>query len=68
MALEKAELAPEDVWYIGGPYECDIKGALSAGLFPIWYVGAIDLPYTEDKNILTVKYWNGLKQRMEIQD
>ena len=65
LALEKAELAPEEVWYIGDQYECDIKGALSAGLFPIWYVGAIDLPYTEDKNILTVKAWNELKQRME---
>ena len=65
LALEKAELAPEDVWYIGDQYECDIKGALSAGLFPVWYIGAIDLPYIEDKNILTVKSWNELKQRME---
>ncbi|MDE6016854.1 MAG: HAD family hydrolase [Acetatifactor sp.] len=46
LALEKAELAPEDVWYIG----------------------AIDVPYTEDNSILTVKSWNELKQRMEIQD
>ena len=65
LALEKAELAPEEVWYIGDQYECDIKGALSTGLFPVWYIGAIDLPYTEDKNILTVKSWNALKQRME---
>ena len=65
LALEKAELAPEDVWYIGDQYECDIKSALNAGLFPIWYIGAIDLPYTEDKNILTVKSWNELKQRMK---
>ena len=68
LALEKAELAPEDVWYIGDQYECDIKGALSAGLFPVWYIGAIDLPYIEDKNILTVKSWNELKQIMEAQD
>ena len=68
LALEKAELAPEDVWYIGDQYECDIKGALSAGLFPVWYIGAIDLPYTEDKDILTVKSWNELKQRMETQN
>lgn len=66
LALEKAELAAEDVWYIGDQYECDIKGALHAGLFPVWYVGAIDLPYTEDEDILTVKSWEELKQRMEI--
>ena len=65
LALEKAELAPEDVWYIGDQYECDIKGALSAWLFPVWYVGAVDSPYTEDKDILMVKSWNELKQRME---
>ena len=65
LALEKAELDPEDVWYIGDQYECDIKGALGAGLFPVWYIGAIDLPYTENKNILTVNSWNELRHRME---
>ena len=65
LALEKAELAPEEVWYIGDQYECDVKGALGAGLFPVWYIGAIDLPYTEDKSILTVSSWNELIQRME---
>ncbi len=66
LALEKAGLQPDEVWYIGDQYECDVKGSLNAGLFPIWYIGAIDLPYTADKNILTVTNWNELKQRMEI--
>ena len=65
LALEKAELQPNEVWYIGDQYECDIKGSLKAGLFPVWYIGAIDLPYTEDENILTVKDWEELKLRME---
>lgn len=65
LALEKAELQPNEVWYIGDLYECDVKGSLEAGLFPVWYIGAIDVPYTEDKNILTVKTWDELKQRME---
>lgn len=65
LALEKAELAPKDVWYIGDQYECDIKGASGAGLFPVWYIGAIDLQYTEDKDILMVKNWRDLRQRME---
>ncbi len=47
-------------------YECDVKGALNAGLLPIWYIGAIDLPYTEDKNILTVKTWSEIKRYMEV--
>lgn len=65
LALEKAELQPDEVWYIGDQYECDVKGSLNAGLLPIWYIGAIDLPYTEDINILTVKKWNEIERYME---
>jgi putative hydrolase of the HAD superfamily len=65
LALEKAELQPDEVWYIGDQYECDVKGSINAGMVPIWYIGAIDLPYTEDKNILTITDWNELRQRME---
>ncbi len=65
LALEKAGLQPDEVWYIGDQYECDVKGALNAGLLPIWYIGAIDLPYAEDKKILTVTNWNELRKRME---
>jgi len=71
LALEKAQLRPDEVWYIGDQYECDVKGSLNAGMFPIWYIGAVDLPYTVeevhslDKNILTVTDWNDLRQRME---
>lgn len=65
LALEKAGLQPDEVWYIGDQYECDIKGSLNAGLFPVWYIGAVDLPFQEDKKILTVTDWEELKQRME---
>lgn len=61
LALEKAQLLPEDVWYVGDQYECDVKGAAGAGLFPVWYIGAIDLPYEEHKEILTVRNWKELE-------
>ena len=64
LALEKAGLAPEDVWYIGDQYECDIKGAQGAGLFPVWYIGAIDMPYEEREEILTVRDWQELEKMM----
>lgn len=64
LALEKAELQSDEVWYIGDQYECDVKGSLNAGLFPVWYTGAIDLPYEEDKNILTVGNWDELARQM----
>ena len=65
LALEKAGLKPDEVWYIGDQYECDIKGAINAGLFPVWYIGAIDLPYTEDKSVMTVISWNELMHEMD---
>lgn len=71
LALEKTQLQPDEVWYIGDQYECDVRGSLNAGLLPIWYIGAIDLPYTMekghsiDKNIITVTDWNELRVQME---
>ncbi len=65
MALEKAELQPDEVWYIGDQYECDVDGSLKAGQLLEWYIGAIALSHTGDKSILTVTDWNELRQRME---
>lgn len=65
LALEKAELKPSQVWYIGDQYECDIKGASNAGLFPVWYTGAIDTASPEDETILTVTSWKKLMELME---
>lgn len=64
LALEKAGCKPEEVWYIGDQYECDIKGAENAGIFPVWYIGAIDLPYTEQEGVLTVETWEELMGMM----
>lgn len=64
LALEKADLKPEEVWYIGDNYTCDVKGARSAGIFPVWYIGAIDLPYEEKEDVLTVRSWAELRDLM----
>lgn len=60
LALEKAELQPEEVWYIGDQYQCDIVGASAAGLFPVWYIGAIDMKYESKEDILTIEHWKEL--------
>lgn len=60
-ALDKAELKPEEVWYIGDNYECDIEGAKNAGLFPVWYLGATDKQQELKEGILTVKSWEEVK-------
>lgn len=62
LALEKSGLKPEEVWYIGDQYQCDIVGAKEAGLFPVWYIGAIDLKYEPKDDILTIKDWKELAE------
>lgn len=59
--LEKSELRPDDVWYIGDQYECDIVGAKSVGIFPIWYRGAINMPYEEKEDVLIIADWKELQ-------
>ncbi len=63
LALEKADLQPEEVWYVGDQYQCDIVGAKEAGLFPVWYIGAIDMKYEPREGVLTIENW---KELMEI--
>lgn len=61
LALEKAGLHPEDVWYIGDSYQCDVVGARNAGLFPVWYIGASENPQGEN-DVLTVCAWEQLSR------
>lgn len=65
LALEMADLSPEDVWYIGDDYKCDVEGAKNAGLFPVWYVGARNTPVEPDADVLTVRSWKELQARMD---
>ena len=65
LALEKANLRAEEVWYIGDDYECDVAGARNAGIFPIWYVGAVDSPYEEKEDVLKIRAWKELQEWME---
>lgn len=60
-ALEKAGLKPEEVWYIGDNYECDVVGATNAGLFPVWYQGATEKTQEPKEGILSVRSWAEVK-------
>lgn len=65
LALQRAGLEPEDVWYIGDQYKADVEGARNAKITPVWYAGAIDLPYEEKDDVLTVRSWAELKECLE---
>lgn len=63
IALRKAQLSTDKVWYCGNNYFYDIGGAYKSGLYPIWYKGAkwesenegVNYPNTE------IYDWNELK-------
>lgn len=65
LALEKADLEAEEVWYIGDDYECDVVGARNAGIFPVWYLGAVDMPYEEKEDVMKIRAWEELREWME---
>ncbi len=68
LALEKAGLKAENVWYIGDNYECDIVGALNSGIMPVWYTGAVGKPYKEKESIFTIKSWHMLEEKIQELD
>jgi len=37
LALAKAGLPPEDVWFCGDSSRCDVEGSYAVGMFPVWY-------------------------------
>ena len=67
LALEKAGLEPEDVWYIGDDYECDVVGARTAGLFPVRYTGAVNGAYERKNDVTEIGSWAELREFIENQ-
>jgi len=43
LALKKSGLESGEVWYCGDNARADIEGAANAGIFPVWYEGAVAL-------------------------
>lgn len=61
LALEKARLRPEEVWYAGDNYAADVIGARSAGLFPVLYRGAASKRAEEREDVTTISSWSQLR-------
>lgn len=50
IALQKAGLSAEDVWYCGDNPQNDVEGAAQVGIFPVWYDNSIDKDYIDRAN------------------
>ncbi len=69
VALEKAALAPEDVWFCGDTYDKDIEGAKKAGLYAVLYQGLAEgstqrrpIQETAAQDIPVITDWNDFIQ------
>lgn len=64
IALTKTDLSPEEVWFVGDNYECDVIGSRNAGMFPVWYTGENGKCHDKKEDVLTVKSWQDLMEKM----
>ncbi len=64
LALEKAGLKPEDAWYVGDNYACDVVGARNTGMFPIWYKGAMDFEQVDHEDVIKIQSWTELTEML----
>lgn len=51
IALKKANLRAEDVWYCGDNPQADIEGAAQVGIYPVWYDNDTEKNYKDRSNI-----------------
>jgi putative hydrolase of the HAD superfamily len=63
IAVKKMGLEESDIWFVGDKPEYDIKGALDAGLYPVWYNWQ-DKPGTIDGDYLEIKSLDELKSEI----
>lgn len=72
IALRKAGLNAEEVWYCGDSPECDVDGSSQTGIFPVWYDNQEITDFSVEKNKipptckhLHIKDWTQLIAYME---
>jgi len=64
IAVNKMELAQSDIWFIGDNVEYDIRGALNAGLYPVWYNWRNESVSMDDE-VLEIRSMQELRQNIE---
>ena len=60
MALRKARLSAEQVWFCGDTFETDVVGAASAGILPILYGNQDHARSADDPAYLAISDWRQL--------
>ena len=68
LALRKARLKPNEVWYCGDNAYYDVEGALNMGIFPVWYKGALQEHNkgVPEKDCFTINDWEELMDYIRL--
>jgi len=72
LALRKAELSADEVWFCGDHTKCDVAGAMNAGIFPVWFHSHFECVYRDksldvrpDFDHLYIRDWQELIEVLE---
>ncbi len=67
LGLRKAGLPAGEVWYCGDYAYFDVDGAARAGIFPVWYRGAVEAGNKKQpkSDCLTINDWKDLIEYLE---
>ena len=65
LALRKAGLSADEVWYCGDNPQADVEGSSQVGIFPVWYDNSLECDYrdkpketTPDCEHLHIQEWD----------
>jgi putative hydrolase of the HAD superfamily len=64
IAIKKMGLEPSDIWFIGDNVEYDIRGALNAGLYPVWYNWRNE-SVSMDNEVLEIRSMQELQEKIK---
>lgn len=74
LGLRFAKCKPEEAWFLGDNRRCDISGAASVGIFPVYYSLDLGDAYREPQNVdelphyLKIDDWNVLLEMLRSMD
>lgn len=72
LALRKAGLSADEVWYCGDNPQADVEGSSHVGIFPVWYDNALECDYRDksketvpDCEYLYIHEWSEMIEKLE---
>jgi putative hydrolase of the HAD superfamily len=57
IAARKMDLEPNDIWFVGDKLQFDVKGAIAAEMYPVWY-NPRDGKQDPQYDCLEINHWN----------